>query len=477
VGTLTAMISEKHQMRRPHKSESNDVPLRDGPVSSSDEGSVMGLERRDRPGSGSEHQRNGRSAHEQERKYAICKREVLLAWQKVRKKGGIGGVDGIGIKDFEMRLEDNLYKIWNRMSSGSYHPKAVSRVEIPKADGGKRPLGIPTIQDRVAQEVVRARLEPVVEGFFHPDSYGFRPKKSGLEAIETCRQRCWKYDWVLDVDIQKFFDTVDHELMMKAVRKHCEERWILLYIERWLKAPVQHKDGRLEASPKGTPQGGVISPLLANLYLHYTFDSWMRRTFPHIVFERYADDIVIHCRDQEETEKIRELLAERLLECGLTLHPEKTKVVYCKDYARKGMYPTKKFTFLGYSFQPRSASKRSDRGGKKFTGYLPAVSKEAGKKFRDRIKELRVLKQTQHDIDHLVSILDPMIRGWYNYFSRFYSSALRDMTEWLDNALVRWLRRKFRLSWSDSRRLLVRLRRENPTRFHHWKFRTLGRAV
>ena len=441
------MKSEKHQMKKPHKSKSSDEPLRDRP------------------------------AHAQEKEYAISQREVLLAWQKVRKKGGIGGIDGIGIKDFERKLDDNLYKLWNRMSSGSYHPKAVSRVEIPKADGGKRSLRIPTIQDRVAQEVVWARLDPIVEGFFHPDSYGFRTKKSGPEAIETCHQLCWKYDWVLDVDIQKFFDTVDHELMMKAVRKHCEERWILLYIERWLKAPVQHKDGRLEASPKGTPQGGVISPLLANLYLHYTFDSWMRRTFPHIVFERYADDIVIHCRDQEETEKIRELLAERLLECGLTLHPEKTKVVYCKDYARKGMYPTKKFTFLGYSFQPRSASKRSDRGGKKFTGYLPAVSKEAGKKFRDRIKELRVLKQTQHDIDHLVSILDPMIRGWYNYFSRFYSSALRDMTEWLDNALVRWLRRKFRLSWSDSRRLLVRLRRENPTRFHHWKFRTLRRAV
>ena len=420
-------------------------------------------------------QQEWKTASEQEKQYVISRAEVEQAWRKVRAKGGIGGVDGEGIKSYESNLERNLYKLWNRMSSGSYHPKAVKRVEIPKGDGKLRPLGIPTIEDRIAQEVVRARLEPVVEGFFHRDSYGFRPEKSALEAVGVCRERCWEYDWVLDVDIQAFFDTIDHELMLKAVKHHSEERWIELYIERWLKAPIDHEDGRTEHPAKGTPQGGVISPLLANLYLHYVFDHWMTKSFPEVKFERYADDIVIHCTTEEETRRVEEALWERLKECGLTLHPEKTKVVYCKDGNRKGMYPTKKFTFLGYTFQPRRAENRTT--GQLFTNFLPAASTEAGKKFRTRMKELGILRKHHLSLDELTRQMNQRLRGWYEYFCHYYRSALSSMTDWLNLGLARWLRAKYQLSWRSSWNLLRRLIQQSPQRFVHWTFRNPGRAV
>jgi group II intron reverse transcriptase/maturase len=469
------MISEKQQMRRTHKCESNKAPLRGGLTSSSEEVPVMGLERRGQPGTGKEHQQQWRNAQEQTKPYNIAKGEILMAWNKVKAKGGKGGVDGESISSFASKLKPNLYKIWNRMSSGSYHPQAVLRVEIPKGDAKTRPLGIPTIQDRVAQEVVRMRLEPVVERFFHQDSYGFRPKRSAQHAVKTCRERCWKYDWVLDVDIQKFFDTISHELMMKAVKHHCKEAWIVLYIERWLKAEVQYGDGTKEPSDKGTPQGGVISPLLANLYLHYAFDSWMERTYPAVKFERYADDIVIHCNSQEQTQELQEALRSRLKECSLELHPEKTKIVYCKDGGRKGMYPTKRFTFLGYNFQARRA--QNSKTQETFTRFLPAVSNEAKKKFRTHLKKIRLFKATNLSIREIAKELNPIVRGWYGYFSHFYKSALHRINDWLDCAIVRWLRNKYRLTWRSAQELLTRLVKQTPKMFVHWHFRIPGRAV
>jgi RNA-directed DNA polymerase len=435
----------------------------------------MALERRGQPGAGNEHQRERKKAQEQSKSHAISREEVTAAWRRVRAKGGTGGIDGESIKSFETKLQANLYKLWNRMSSGSYHPRAVLRVEIPKGDGKTRALGIPTILDRVAQEVVRARLEPVLERIFHRSSYGYRPKQSAQKAVAGCREHCWKYDWVLDVDIQKFFDTIDHELMMKAVKKHCPETWMARYISRWLQAPIQHKDGRIEESRRGTPQGGVISPLLANLYLHYAFDAWMRRTYPNVEFERYADDIIIHCRSKEESEGIKQSLAERLQECRLELHPEKTKVAYCKDGARKGSYPTKKFTFLGYTFQPRSAQNRST--GEKFTRFLPAVGTQAAKRFRVTITDSRILQTRHIGLDELADQLNPRIRGWYGYFSHFYRSALHRMNDWLDCAIVRWLRNKWQLTWTKAYRLLRRLYQQNHKMFVHWSFRAPGRAV
>ena len=462
-------------MSKPHKHDSSEASLRDGLTSSSGEGSVMGPESRSQPGTGRERQQRWKNASEQQKTYAISQEEVKQAWLRVRAKGGMGGIDGEGIKSFEENLSKNLYKLWNRMSSGSYHPQAVMRVEIPKGDGKLRPLGIPTIADRVAQEVVRARFEPVMEKFFHRDSYGFRPGKSAPQAVKTCRERCWKYDWVLDVDIQKFFDTIDHELMMKAVEHHSPEGWMLLYIKRWLKAPVQHRDGKREETLRGTPQGGVISPLLANLYLHYAFDKWMERSFPEVKFERYADDIVIHCTTKEQSEQVERALAARLQECKLALHPEKTKVVYCKDGTRKGWYPTKKFTFLGYTFQPRSAQVRASK--RIFTRFLPAVSTAAGKKFRTSLKESRIFTTRHLSLDEFAQQLNQRVRGWYEYFAHFYQSALNRMNDWLDGAIVRWLRHKFAITRTKAYQLLTRLARQNPIRFSHWRFRLPGRAV
>jgi RNA-directed DNA polymerase len=462
-------------MSKTCKHESSKAPSRGGLTRISGESVVMTPESRGQPVCANGEQQQWKKPHEHVKLYVISKEEVLTAWHKVRAKGGVGGVDGVSIKSFESNLESNLYKIWNRMSSGSYHPQAVKRVEIPKGDGKTRPLGIPTIMDRVAQEIVKARFEAVVDKFFHRDSYGYRPDKSATKAVGTCRERCWKYDWVLDVDIQQFFDTIDHELMMKAVEKHSPEKWMTLYIKRWLKAPVRHIDGRVEESLRGTPQGGVISPVLANLYLHYAFDRWMARKFPEAKFERYADDIVIHCANREQTEQIEQALKERLEECGLKLHPEKTKVVYCKIGGIKGRYPTKKFTFLGYTFQPRSAENK--RTKQKFTAFLPAASTAAGKKFRTSVKASGVFSMTQLNLDELAKQLNPRISGWYNYFSCYYKSALNRMSDWLDRSIAKWLRNKFRLSWEQAYQYLRHLISKKPKLFSHWKFRFTGRAV
>jgi group II intron reverse transcriptase/maturase len=410
-----------------------------------------------------------------QRAFDVSREEVLSAWHRVKAKGGKGGVDGESIKGFESKLEDNLYKLWNRMSSGSYHPKAVLRVEIPKGKGEKRELGIPTILDRVAQQVVRARLEQVLEPIFHRDSYGYRRNQSAPAAVRSCRARCWSYDWVLDVDIQRFFDTIDHELMLKAVRHHCSEEWMVMYIERWLKAAVKHKDGSSEQPTRGTPQGGVISPLLANLYLHYTFDLWMGREFPGVEFERYADDAVIHCRTEEQAKVIEHALAERLKECGLTLHPKKTKIVYCKDGTRRCSYPEQRFKFLGYTFEKRSAQNRQT--GKRFLRFLPAMSQEAGKSFRENLKGKKCFYRTQCTVEQLAAEVNPVVRGFYNYFRHFYPSKLYRLNDWLNQSLVRWWRKKTKSTWKQANGFLQRLSRQYPRLFYHWTFRLPGRAV
>ena len=285
--------------------------------------------------------------------FDIPKREVWEAFKKVKANQGAAGVDGQSIADFEADLSNNLYKLWNRLSSGSYFPPPVRRVDIPKANGGTRPLGIPTVADRIAQEVARRYLEPRLEPVFHANSYGYRPGRSAIDAVRQARQRCWRYDWVLDIDVKGYFDSIDWELMLKAVRRHTDCPWVLLYIERWLKAPVQMEDGSVVPRSAGTPQGGVISPILANLFLHYAFDTWMARSFPRIPFERYADDAICHCKSAEEAQALGSALADRFAVCKLVLHPEKTKIVYCKDANRRGDFPNQSFDFLGFSFRAR----------------------------------------------------------------------------------------------------------------------------
>ena len=402
--------------------------------------------------------------------FGISKRVVFEAYKRVRANQGAAGVDGESIADFDKDLKNNLYKIWNRMSSGSYFPPAVRSVEIAKKGGGRRKLGVPTVSDRIAQMVTKMYFEPEVEQYFHPDSYGYRAGKSAIEAVGVARKRCWRYDWVLDCDIKAFFDEIDHGLLMRAVRKHTDSKWLLLYIERWLKAPVQVEDGTICSRGKGSPQGSVISPLLANLFLHYAFDEWMRRNNNNIPFERYADDILVHCRSEKQARWIKSVIERRLYQCGLELHPEKTKIVYCKDSFRKGNYPHKKFNFLGYTFRPRRSK---DRYGRFFVSFLPAVSDEAAKSMRRTIRGWRIHLMTERSIEDLACMFNPVIRGWINYYSQFYKSALYPILKQLNHALQRWAYRKYKKLHGRKRKalhLLQRIAKQLPRMFVHWRF-------
>jgi len=374
--------------------------------------------------------------------YEISKQIVWEAYKRVKANRGSAGVDWQSLEAFEKDLKNNLYKIWNRMSSGSYFPPAVRVVEIPKASGGTRPLGIPTVGDRVAQTVAKMYLEPLVEPHFHLDSYGYRPGKSALDAVGVTRKRCWRKDWVIDLDIKGFFDNLDQNLVLRAVRHHTDTPWLLLYIERWLKAPAQKEDGVLVERTKGTPQGGVISPLLANLFMHYAFDEWMRRNFPHIQFARYADDVIIHAPSLRQAHYVLEAVRSRLTNCGLELHPEKTKIVYCRDSDRTGDYPLIQFDFLGYTFRPRRAK---NRRGKYFVSFLPAVSNQAAKRIRGTIRDWRLgATRNNRTLEEIAKFVNPFVRGWVNYYGRYYRSALTPVLRGLERALVYWVRRKFK---------------------------------
>ncbi len=400
--------------------------------------------------------------------FDIPKREVWEAYKRVRANKGAAGVDGQSIADFEADLTNNLYKLWNRLSSGSYFPPPVRRVEIPKGDGRTRPLGIPTVSDRIAQMVVKRHLEPRVEPHFHADSYAYRPGKSALDAVDVARRRCWRHDWVLDLDIEAFFESIEPALLMRAVRKHTDCPWALLYIQRWLQAPVQGVDGSLIVREKGTPQGSVISPLLANLYLHYAFDQWMRRTYPDIPFERFADDVICHCRSEAQATALRASLDGRLAECGLTLHPGKTQIVYCKDEDRRGDHPNQAFDFLGYTFRPRLARRRGGRIGVSFS---PAASAKALTEIRRTIRGWGLHNRSDKSLDDLARMLNPYLRGWIAYYGRFYKSALYPTLRHIDGILARWAHRKFktlRRRRRRSRHWVERISRRHPRLFAHW---------
>ena len=402
--------------------------------------------------------------------FQISKRSVWDAYKRVKANRGAAGVDGETLSAFEEKLKDNLYKLWNRMSSGSYFPPPVRLVEIPKGDGVRRALGIPTVADRIAQTVVSGYLEPEVEPVFHPDSYGYRPGRSAHDALATARKRCWRYDWAVDLDIKGFFDNLDHELVMRAVRKHTDEAWIHLYVERWLRAPVQAKDGELQERTRGTPQGGVISPLLAKLFLHYAFDVWMARTHPDVPFERYADDILVHCASQAQASHLLVAIGDRLKQCGLELHPTKCRIVYCKDDNRRGQHEHISFDFLGHTFRPRTAK---SRWGKHFVSFLPAMSPKAGKAIRTIIRGWRLARRgNTWSLDEIARWLNPFVRGWINYYGRYYRSALSPLLSYLDRLLVRWACRKFKRFRGRPRRAvrwLARLAERDPGVFAHWQ--------
>jgi group II intron reverse transcriptase/maturase len=426
---------------------------------------ISGLKRR-------YNQQNGRIPVNQAQSckpFVISKHLVWQAYKRVRANRGSAGVDGQSIAAFEERLGDNLYKVWNRLSSGSYFPPPVRRVAIPKGNGGTRLLGIPTVGDRVAQMVVKMVLEPLIDPIFHPDSYGYRPGKSALDAVGAARKRCWRRDWVVDLDIKGFFDTIDHELLMRAVRKHVEESWVIIAIERWLRASVQLPDGTTETKTCGTPQGGVISPLLANLFLHYVFDDWLRRNRPEIQFERYADDGVCHCRSRREAEGLLADLRERFEACRLTLHPEKTKIVYCQDDDRRRGYPVTSFDFLGYTFRARRSK---NRHGKFFVNFSPAMSNASGKRIREEMRSWKMHLRSDKSLDDLGRMFRPKIMGWINYYGRFYKSAMYPTFQHLDRTLSRWVERKFKRFRGHPRRAaqwLQGVAQRDPNLFPHWR--------
>jgi len=463
------MLREKLKWRT-HESESTDARHRGGTTRSSDEVPQWGWsEGVVLSGFTRWSTRDWEEPLSKAKPFCISKRVVWEAYKRVKANKGGAGVDGESIADFERDLKNNLYKVWNRMSSGSYFPPPVRAEEIPKDDGGKRALGIPTVADRIAQTVVKIYLEPIVEPIFHPDSYGYRPGKSAIEAVGRARQRCWRSDWVLDLDIRGFFDNLDHELMMRAVRKHTDCKWILLYIERWLKAPVQLNDGTLVSRHRGTPQGGVVSPLLANLFLHYTFDAWMRRSYPAIPFERYADDIIVHCRSERQAQWIRTVIERRLSGCRLELHPDKTRIVYCKDSSRRGSYPNEKFDFLGYSFRPRRSKNRL---GNYLVNFSPAVSNEAAKEMRREMRGWRLHLRSDKNLDDLSRMVDPILRGWVNYYTQYYKSATYPTFRMFDLILMRWAMRKYKKLRGHRRRAkhwLGRIARREPKLFAHWQ--------
>lgn len=400
----------------------------------------------------------------------ITRSMVWQAYKKVRKNKGRGGVDGKSLKSYSENLEDNLYKLWNRLTSGSYFPKAVKQVSIPKKDGSERKLGIPTIDDRIAQQVIKDYLESRFEAEFHKNSYGYRPLKSAHQALDQVRQNTWKRDWVIDMDIKGFFDEVSHELLRKALTKHVSEKWVLMYITRWLESPIQTESKeKVYRKGKGTPQGGVISPLLANLFLHYVFDKWLEKTYPNLMFVRYADDIIVHCKTKQEAEQVLESIKCRMAECQLRLHEKKTKIVYCKKYKKRSASQTIKFDFLGFSFQPRPSITKS---GRMFLGYDCAISDSSKKKIISEIRSTKFQRWTNRSIDEIAEFFNAKIRGWINYYGKFRKHKLNSVFRIFERRLIEWARRKYKRlgkSYIKASKWFYRFKRNNNKLFAHWE--------
>jgi len=404
--------------------------------------------------------------------FSVTKRMVWDAYLQVKRSKGGPGQDRETMEVFERNLQKNLYKLWNRLASGSYFPPPVMQVEIPKTNGGVRRLGIPTVSDRIAQTVVKQVLEPQVDPHFHEDSFGYRPEKSAFQALAKARERCWKQDWVLDLDIKSFFDTIEHELLMTAVKKFTGCKWVLIYIERWLKADMIDQKGNVHLRSMGTPQGGVVSPLLSNIFLHFIFDKWVEKNFPNIKFERYADDIVAHCNTREQAELLKNCLENRLIRCKLALSQEKTKVVYCKDANRPGTWVDNHFDFLGYTFRPRLVRNRKRIF---FVSFSPAMSAKAAKRVRKVIKrEWNLKNRTMVELGDLAKLYNPAIQGWINYYGKFHGSKLYSgVIDYLNTTLMRWAMKKYKTLQKRPNKAsawLKQMRKENPTLFAHWQF-------
>jgi RNA-directed DNA polymerase len=403
--------------------------------------------------------------------FHIPKQLVVEAWKRVRANSGTFGIDKQSITEFEINLKNNLYIIWNRMSSGCYFPPEVRAVDIPKKSGGVRALGIPTVSDRIAQMIAKLFVEDDFEKIFLEDSYAYRKRKSAHDAIKVTQERCWKNDWVVEFDIKGLFDNISHALLLKAVRKHVSTNWVILYIERWLKAGMINSNGDKIVREKGTPQGGVISPLLANLFLHYAFDSWMKREFSSLSWCRYADDGLIHCSSLEQSKYVMDKLSKRFEECSLALHKEKTHIIYCKDSNRKEKYFKNDFDFLGFKFRRREAYNAKTKS--KFLSFLPAISSNSLKKIKEVVKyEIGLQRKIFCNLIDIAHLLNPKIRGWINYYSKFYPTALSELYRYINDRICRWAKKKFkslRKQIKASFKWLKAIYSRNHRLFEHWK--------
>jgi RNA-directed DNA polymerase len=402
--------------------------------------------------------------------FDISKWEVWEAWERVRSKKGAPGVDGCSIEEFEADLQNNLYKIWNRMSSGSYFPPPVRAVEIPKPHGGgTRILGVPTVGDRVAQTVVARRLGGKVEAIFHSDSYGYRPGRSPEDAVEVCKNRCWRTDWVIDLDIEKFFDSVPRDLVVKAVEANTDLPWVVLYVKRWLQAPIQRPDGSVLVRDKGTPQGSSVSPVLANLFLHYAFDAWMARKFPGVTFERYVDDAVVHCVSERQARTVLAAIGARMEQVGLRLHPDKTRIVYCQDSNRRSSYEHTEFTFLGFTFRQRRARAKS---GKQFSSFQPAICAPALERISAEVRSWRLHRRTGQDLVDLARDINPVVGGWMQYYGAFYRSVMYPLLSRINAYLMRWIRKKYKRlkAKKNAFRCWRGIVERCPRMFAHWEW-------
>jgi len=395
---------------------------------------------------------------------------VVDAYRKVRQGGKAVGIDEESWTEFDKNPERNCYVIWNRLASGSYHPQPVRAVEIPKKDGSKRKLGIPTLRDRISQEVVKEYMEKRIDKRFHENSYGYRPMKSAHEALKQVTQNCYRYDWVIDMDISKFFDEIDHELMLRAVGHILpEEKWVSMYVKRWLEMPVQEVSGEIKAKEgKGTPQGGVISPILANLYLHYTLDLWLSREYPEVSFVRYADDVVVHCKHKDEAEAVLQAIKERLGQVKLSIKESKTRIVYCKDYRRKEKQKAVIFDFLGFSFQPISMESKKQEGTY-FNGYGGKPSSSNIQKMIRSIRLEKAFRNTGIVIKDIAEELNAKLRGWINYYGLFNKYHLSRVTYRVDYRLIQWLKKKHKVGLRKATAKLNAIKQNNPKLFYHWE--------
>jgi RNA-directed DNA polymerase len=408
----------------------------------------------------------------------ITYNEVSKSYQKVKGNKGAAGVDGKTLAEYDQKRLGELYQLWNRLASGSYFPQGVRGVEIPKKDGSSRLLGIPTVADRIAQQVAKSAIEPILEREFHADSYGYRPGKSAHKALEQCERRSRVHAWVLDLDIKGFFDNIDHDLLMEMLASYIDEEWVLMYVKRWLKSPMQLPDGKIEERKKGTPQGGVISPLLANLFLHEVFDKWIGQycetSYGKVCWERYADDIVIHCNGANQAIFLLNRIKERFASYGLELHPKKTKIVFCKQANRRGSYEVVSFDFLGHTFRPRRKQKQKSKlTGNHILGYGAGLSKKARKHLISQIRRRKIQRATGANLQEIASSLAPMLRGWINYYRRFCAATLREVFSALNTRLVRWLTNKYKRYRRRTGQAIKKLRelsKDYPNLFVHWQY-------